>query len=339
MAEPILWKKTELLLLDQRLLPKREEYLRCLDARDVAKAIKEMAVRGAPAIGIAAAFGVALEAIRALEVGDPVKQRAERAIKLLGSCRPTARNLFWALERMEGVLQKGEPEIAQALEEEALRIWQEDIAANRTMGRLGAKLLPEGARVLTHCNAGALATGGYGTALGVIRSARERGRLREVFATETRPLLQGARLTAWELSREGIPVTLVVEGAVGHLMARKMVDAVVVGADRITSRGDVANKIGTYPLAVMARRHGVPFYVVAPSSTFDLKIEQGSSIPIEERDPEEVLSFGGKRIAPEGVRALNPAFDVTPAELVSAIITERGVIWPPLQEAIARLLR
>lgn len=326
-ADHIKWEGDALLLMDQRLLPHEETYRRCERAEEVARCIKDMVVRGAPAIGIAAALGVALEAKR-----EPAKARekALEAIRLLSETRPTAKNLFWALERMRRIVDGQTDDLAQALEAEALRIWEEDVEANRAIGQYGAQLLPEGSRVLTHCNAGALATGGYGTALGVIRRGFELGKVREVFASETRPFLQGARLTCWELKREGIPVRLVVEGAVGYLMARGMVDVVVVGADRVTARGDVANKIGTYSLAVLAYRHGIPFYVAAPLSTFDFSLLSGEEIPIEERDPEEVLSFGGRRVAPEGVGAFNPSFDVTPAELITAIITEKGVLWPPL---------
>ncbi|RLB01089.1 MAG: S-methyl-5-thioribose-1-phosphate isomerase [Deltaproteobacteria bacterium] len=338
----IIWEGKGLLLLDQRRLPEEEAYVRCDDARQVAEAIKAMVVRGAPALGIVAALGVALEAARlGGEDLSLLEEKVASACELLRSTRPTARNLFWALERMEGVLKgwRGEGrDLPRALEEEALRIWSEDVEANRTMGCLGAELLPQGSRVLTHCNAGALATGGYGTALGLIRRAHEEGRVAEVFASETRPLLQGARLTAWELSREGIPVSVITDNAAGHLMQRGQIGAVVVGADRITARGDTANKIGTYPLAVLARGHGIPFYVVAPSSTFDLSIARGDEITIEERDQEEVLNLYGRRIAPHGVRALNPAFDVTPAELITAIVTEKGIIWPPLEKGIRELL-
>ena len=325
--EHILWEGDAVLLLDQRRLPSEEVYVRCEDAEAVARAIREMVIRGAPAIGIVAALGVALEARR-----NPKrpKEAALRAIEVLSRTRPTARNLFWALERMRGILDSPFGDLVKALEEEALRIWREDVEANRAIGFHGSELLGPASSVLTHCNAGALATGGYGTALGVIRRGFEEGKIRRVYATETRPFLQGARLTAWELTREGIPVTIIVEGAAGYLMSRGMVDAVIVGADRITSRGDVANKIGTYTLSVLARQHGIPFYVAAPLSTFDFSLLGGDQIPIEERDPREVLEVGGRRIAPEGVKGLNPAFDVTPAEFITAIITEKGVLWPPL---------
>lgn len=341
MIPHILWKGTELVLLDQRELPQREKYLLCKDVTQVAEAIVEMAVRGAPVIGIVAALGVVLEARKAQrENPSAIRQKVLASIETLASTRPTARNLFWALERMKKKMESAEDEaLMEALEEEALKIWQEDVEANKAIGRFGAELISPGTALLTHCNAGALATGGYGTALGIIRRAWEEGKVKRVFATETRPLLQGARLTAWELSQEGIPVTLVVDGAVGYLMAKGLVEAVVVGADRITSRGDVANKIGTYTLAVLAKRHGIPFFVAAPLSTFDLSLEEGNSIPIEERDPSEVLAFRDQRTAPERVEALNPAFDVTPAELISAIVTEKGILWPPLEESIKGILQ
>lgn len=325
------WDGKRLLLLDQRKLPHEEVFVECHTAEDVAKAIKEMVVRGAPAIGIVAAFGLVLEAKR-LGSGEGIRRRIEEALKVLKGTRPTARNLFWALERMEEVIGgEDDPEgLPFRLEEEALRIWQEDLEANIRIAQRGAELLPEGARVLTHCNAGELATGGYGTALGVIKEGYRRGKVKMVFATETRPLLQGARLTAWELWKEGIPVRLVGDSAVGYLMSKGMIDVVIVGADRITSRGDVANKVGTYVIAVLAKRHDIPFFVAAPLSTFDFQLLWGDSIPIEERDQREVLEFMGMRIAPEGVEAFNPAFDLTPAELVTAIITEKEVLWPPL---------
>ena len=338
----IIWEGKGLLLLDQRRLPEEEAYVRCDDARQVAEAIKAMAVRGAPALGIVAALGVALEAARlGREDLSLLEEKVASACELLRSTRPTARNLFWALERMEGVLKEWRGEgrdLPRALEEEALRIWSEDVEANRTMGRLGAELLPQGSRVLTHCNAGALATGGYGTALGVIRRAHEEGRVAEVFASETRPLLQGARLTAWELSREGIPVSVITDNAAGHLMQRGQIGAVVVGADRITARGDTANKIGSLSLAISAKYYDIPFYVAAPVTTIDRSLLSGDEIPIEERDEKEVLEFGGRTIAPEGTGALNFAFDVVPSKLITAIITDRGVARPPYREALEKLL-
>jgi methylthioribose-1-phosphate isomerase len=328
------------ILLDQRRLPGEEVYLRCADADAVAQAIREMAVRGAPAIGVAAAFAIALGMSGAPGGRAEMQARLERLCTCLRETRPTAVNLFWAIERMrrrfEATAAAGDG-VAQALLAEAQQIRDEDVAACRRMGELGAELLPEQARVLTHCNAGALATAGYGTALGVIRSASALGKLQAVFADETRPFLQGARLTAWELMKDGIATTLIADSMAGHLMARGEVNAVVVGADRIAANGDVANKIGTYPLAVLARENGIPFYVVAPVSTFDLATASGDAIPIEERAAEEVTHHAGRRMAPEGVSLRNPAFDVTPHRFVSAIVCERGVARPPYAESLARL--
>jgi methylthioribose-1-phosphate isomerase len=315
-VQPIRWKGDRLELLDQRLLPEKTEYVACRSAEEVARAIRDMVVRGAPAIGCAAAFGVVLSK------GSP------ESFDVLARSRPTAVNLFWALERMKK---------AKDLEAEALAIYEADLAANRALGKLGAELIPEGARIMTHCNTGALATAGYGTALGVIRSAKEKKI--SVIANETRPYLQGARLTAWELVQEGIPCTLITDSMAGHLMARGEVDLVIVGADRIAANGDVANKIGTYPLAVLAKRHGIPFYVAAPCSTFDPSIPDGSGIPIEERPAAEVTGYRGMRWAPQGVSVRNPAFDVTPAELITGIICEKGIASPPYGESITALLK
>jgi len=328
MIEHIRWEKERLLLLDQRRLPEEEVYLECRRAEEVAGAIRSMAVRGAPAIGIVAALGVALEARH-----DP--SRVDEAVEILRRTRPTAQNLFWALERMRRRYKRERgKDLASALEEEALRIWSEDTEANRRMAEAGSYLIGRGTRILTHCNAGALATGGYGTALGVVRRAHEEGKGIRVFATETRPLLQGARLTVWELQREGIPVVLITDGMAGYLMQKGEVDLVIVGADRVARNGDVANKIGTYTLAVLAKEHGIPFYVAAPSSTFDPAIPSGTSIPIEERDGEEVRRVRGIKIAPEGVDVWNPAFDITPHHLIRAIITEKGVIEGPTEEKL-----
>ena len=305
-VEPIRWKGDALELLDQRLLPDQLSYVRCRNAAEVAAAIKDMVVRGAPAIGCAAAFGVVLSG------GAP------EAYEALAKSRPTAVNLFWALERMKR---------AKDLRAEAEAIFREDIAANRAMGAHGAALIPEAARILTYCNTGALATAGHGTALGIVRSSR--AKKVSVIACETRPYLQGARLTAWECVQEGIPCTLITDNMAGYLMSLGEVDVVVVGADRIAANGDVANKIGTYALAVLARRHGIPFYVAAPLSTFDPAIPDGSHIHIEERPAGEVTGYRGTRWAPEGVKVRNPAFDVTPAELVTGIVCERGVILGP----------
>ena len=318
-VEPIRWKGDRLELLDQRLLPDKKVYVTCRTAEQVARAIKDMVVRGAPAIGCAAAFGVVLG------------KGSKKAYDVLAKSRPTAVNLFWALERMKKAsFSKGD------LEKEAKAIYEEDLAANRAMGERGAELIPDRARVMTHCNTGALATAGHGTALGVIRSAKKKKV--SVIANETRPYLQGARLTAWECVQEGIPVTLITDNMAGHLMSRGEVDVVIVGADRIAANGDVANKIGTYALAVMAKRHGIPFYVAAPLSTFDPKIPDGSHIPIEERPGEEVLGYRKLRWAPKGVNVRNPAFDVTPAELITGIICEKGVVMHPDRKSIRKLL-
>ena len=314
-VEPIRWKGDCLELLDQRLLPDQAVYVTCRTAAEVAQAIRDMVVRGAPAIGCAAAFGVALSN------GSP------EGYEVLAKSRPTAVNLFWALGRMRK---------AKDLKAEAEAIFAEDLAANRAMGKLGAALIPRKARVMTHCNTGALATAGHGTALGVIRSSKNKSI--SVIACETRPYLQGARLTAYELMQEGIPCTLITDSMAGHLMSRGEVDVVVVGADRIAANGDVVNKIGTYPLAVLAKRHGIPFYVAAPLSTFDPKIPNGSRIPIEERPADEVTGYRGSRWAPEGVAVRNPAFDVTPAELITGIITERGIVRKPTRARVKSLL-
>ncbi len=320
-VETLRWKGDRLELLDQRRLPEETVYVTCRTAAETADAIRDMVVRGAPAIGCAAAFGIALDAKRGASL--------TAAEKVLAQSRPTAVNLFWALERMRGI---ADPEA------EALAIYAEDIAACRAMGAHGAELIADRARIMTHCNAGALATAGHGTALGVIRSARDQGKRISVIANETRPYLQGARLTAWEMVQEKIPVTLITDNMAGHLMSRGEVDVVIVGADRIAANGDAANKIGTYTLAVLAKRHCLPFYVAAPVSTFDAKIPDGSHIPIEERPAGEVTGYRGANWAPEGISVRNPAFDVTPADLITAIITERGVLSPPGRVSIARLL-
>jgi methylthioribose-1-phosphate isomerase len=315
-VEPLRWKGDRLELLDQRALPDKTVYMSCRSATEVAQAIRDMVVRGAPAIGCAAAFGVVLS------------KGSRDAYDVLAQSRPTAVNLFWALERMKK---------AKDLEAEAIAIYEEDLANNRAMGKLGATLIQDGARIMTHCNTGALATAGYGTALGVIRAAK--GKRISVIANETRPYLQGARLTAWELVQEGIPCTLITDSMAGHLMSKGEVDVIVVGADRIALNGDVANKIGTYTLAVLAKRHGIPFYVAAPLSSFDAKIADGSQITIEERPAAEVTGYRETRWAPEGVCVRNPAFDVTPAELVTGIICEKGIASPPYGESIAALLK
>ncbi|HTO55418.1 MAG TPA: S-methyl-5-thioribose-1-phosphate isomerase [Myxococcota bacterium] len=328
----------DVLLLDQRLLPEEERYLRLASGEEVARAIEEMAVRGAPAIGVTAAMGVAIELARASDAG--LAEALARVSDRLARTRPTAVNLAWALARMRAKLEpllasRSPGEVRAQARAEAQRIADEDVAACRALGDAGAALLPPGARVLTHCNAGALATAGYGTALGVVRSAARLGCLSHVVAQETRPFLQGARLTAWELARDGIPVRLITDSMGGALMAQQAIDVVIVGADRIAANGDVANKIGTYSTALLARAHGLPFYVAAPFSSVDLSLASGREIPIEQRSAAEVTTIAGRRIAPEGVLALHPAFDVTPAEFVTAIITERGVIRPPLAEGLA----
>ena len=327
-------------LLDQRCLPEAERYLLLRSAEEVARAIEDMAVRGAPAIGVAAAMGVAVELARSSDA--EVEAGLERACQRLGATRPTAVNLSWALtrvrERLAARIKAGaEPEtLRREARELAQALHAEDIATCRAIGEHGAALVPERARLLTHCNAGGLATAGYGTALGVVRSAARAGRIERVLASETRPFLQGARLTTWELDRDGIPVTVITDSMPGSLMRAGEIDLVVVGADRIAANGDVANKIGTYPLALLAGCHGIPFYVAAPLSTVDLETPDGDAIPIEQRDPAEVTRFGGRQIAAPGVPALNPAFDVTPAAQVTAIITEAGVLRAPFAAGLLR---
>jgi methylthioribose-1-phosphate isomerase len=340
MIRPVEWRNGAVILLDQRLLPTQEVYRVYRDHRDVARAIKDMVVRGAPAIGVAAAMGVAL-GMR--NTADAELARAfDRLCRAFASTRPTAINLFWALERMRTAFARARgrsPEVVrEMLRQEAMAIYHEDIAANRALGKYGASLLRSRAIVLTHCNAGALATAGYGTALGVIRAAKEAGKQVNVFATETRPFLQGSRLTAWELKKDRIPVTIITDGMVGHFMKSGTISCVIVGADRIAANGDTANKIGTYTIAAVAARHRVPFYVAAPTSSIDPACPNGDSIPIEERSPREVTHARERPLAPSGVRAANPAFDVTPHKLVAAIITERGVLRPPYTRAIARAL-
>ena len=337
----VAWRDGALELLDQRLLPAREQRLRFDDAAAVARAIRDMVVRGAPAIGIAAAYGVVLAArARFAADGEAWTQTIAADLERLADARPTAVNLFWAIARMRrriDALPAGADPLP-ALLAEADAILAEDIAANRRMGELGAALIEPGRALLTHCNTGSLATGGYGTALGVIRSAWAGGRLTAVCADETRPWLQGARLTAWELVQDGIPVTLIAEGAAAHRMKQGDIGWVVVGADRITADGSAANKIGTYGLAVLARFHGVRFMVVAPSSTIDMSLASGGDIPIEMRAPAELLELGGTRVAAEGAQAWNPSFDVTPAALIDAIVTERGVVLAPDAAKMAALM-
>lgn len=333
------WRDDHLALLDQRELPGREVYLDLRTPESVAEAIRSMVVRGAPAIGIAAAYGVVLAARRAWAAqGTGWRDAVVADLATLGQARPTAVNLRWALERMRLLFDALPGDPVPALLTEARRIQAEDIDANRRMGELGAQLLEPGSGVITHCNTGSLATGGYGTALGVIRSGWQAGLIRQVYADETRPWLQGARLTAWELVRDGIPVTLIADGAAAHVMSRGGIGWIIVGSDRIAANGDVANKIGTYGLAIAARHHGVKCMVVAPTSTVDMSIPDGRSIPIEQRSPDEVLGVAGQRIAAEGAGAENPAFDITPAELVDAIVTERGVVLNPDRNRMRELM-
>ncbi len=336
------WTGDALLLLDQRVLPLRESFVRLVDAAGVAHAIRTMAVRGAPAIGVAAAFGLVLAVKAAGRRKRPWRPAFDEAAAALAATRPTAVNLFWAIERMRKAAEglPADPLAAAVrLEREAVDVHDEDIAANRRMGAHGAALLPAEGSVLTHCNAGALATAGYGTALGVIRAAVASGKKIHVYVDETRPFLQGARLTAWELMKDGIPCTLITDGMAASLLGAGKIRAAVVGADRIAANGDVANKIGTYGVAVLCRTHKVPFYVAAPVSTVDASVRTGRGIPIEERDGKEVTHLMGARVAPRDVAVYNPAFDVTPAKYVSAIVTERGVLRPPLAEGIRKLFR
>src|SRR5205809_1530398 len=332
MIETVEWTNEGVSMLDQRLLPTEEKYLTLRSYEEVADAIKKMVVRGAPAIGVSAAMGLALGASQSVgtSVAD-LEYDFDFMCKVMEATRPTAVNLFWAIERMRRALSKAKTEISdveevkQRLVDEALKIFQEDIDSNRALGRFGAELIPDGATVLTHCNAGALATAGdYGTALGVIRGARDAGKRVAVIADETRPFLQGLRLTAWELAKDDIPVTVITDNMAGHVMKGGKVDVVVVGADRIAANGDAANKIGTYMVAVLAQRHNIPFYVAAPITTLDLTIPTGEQIPIEERDTREVTHIREQRLAPEGIEVQNPAFDVTPNELIAAIVTDRG---------------
>ncbi len=341
-VKPIRWRSGRLELLDQRKLPAREIYVPCRGARDTARAIRPMVVRGAPAIGVTAAYGLAAEAERFRESRS--REDFEKAAEILIDARPTAVNLAWAVKRQRGVFESAldagcsPRQVARRLRQEAERMHSEDIEVNRALGRHGSGLVGKHGNVITHCNAGALATAGYGTAIGVIRAAWESGSRFSVFATETRPYLQGARLTSWELTKLRIPVTLLTDGMVGHLFQSGGIGAVVVGTDRPAANGDVANKIGTYQIAVLARRHGVPFYVAAPTSSIDLSCASGADIPIEERDPREVTHVAGRRVAAERVEVFNPAFDVTPAELVSGIITEHGVVKSNYKKGLAKMV-
>jgi methylthioribose-1-phosphate isomerase len=339
------WKDDAVVMIDQRKLPSVEVYVSCRTAHDVAKAIKTMVIRGAPAIGVAAAMGIALGMRRSKATGTKqFTTEFQKLCELMAATRPTAVNLFWAIERMKRTFAEAAQggasvdELKSRLEAEAHKIHDEDVQSCRDMGAFGAELVPAEARILTHCNAGALATAGYGTALGVIRAAAEAGKRVAVLADETRPFLQGARLTAWELVKDGIDTTVITDNMTASMMRLGNVDLVVVGADRIAANGDVANKVGTYGVAVLAREHGIPFYVAAPLSTIDLDTADGSLIPIEERPEREVTHVGSARLTPEGARIRNPAFDVTPAKYVTAIITERGIARPPYAQSLAQFV-
>ncbi len=342
MIQTLEWTDQGIRFLDQTKLPTEETYVTCKTHEQVADVIRNMVVRGAPAIGVAAAMGIALGVnnSKAESIGD-LKRDFDQISDVIGKTRPTAVNLFWAIRRMQEKFERVRirpiAHIKQALIEEAQRMHAEDIAANQAMGRHGAALMPSEGGVLTHCNAGALATAGYGTALGVIRAAVEQGKKIHVYADETRPFLQGSRLTAWELMKDGIPTTVISDNMAGAMMLQRKIGAIVVGADRIAANGDVANKIGTYTVAVLAKEHNIPFYVAAPISTVDLACPDGSQIPIEQRDPREVTHIAGRQMVPDGVAVENPAFDVTPASYVAAIITERGIARAPYGESLRTL--
>ena len=343
MIQTLEWTASGVRFIDQTKLPNEEVYVTCTTYQQVADVIRNMVVRGAPAIGVAAAMGIALgiQNSKAENTND-LRREFDDISDRIGKTRPTAVNLFWAIGRMrekfELVSRKPIAQIKQALIEEAQRMHAEDIAANQAMGRHGAALMPASGGVLTHCNAGALATCGYGTALGVIRAAVEQGKKIHVYADETRPFLQGSRLTAWELMKDGIPTTVISDSMAGAMMKEGKINAIVVGADRIAANGDVANKIGTYSVAVLAREHGIPFYVAAPFSTVDLETPDGSRIPIEQRDSKEVTHIAGRQMVPKGVEVENPAFDVTPAKYVTAIVTEKGIARAPYQESLQKLM-
>ena len=342
MIHTLEWTDQGVRFLDQTKLPTEETYVTCTTYQQVADVIRNMVVRGAPAIGVAAAMGIALgvEKSKAETVGD-LKNEVDQICKTIGETRPTAVNLFWAIRRMQAKFEliriRPIAQVKQELVDEARRMHAEDIAANQAMGRHGATLMPASGGVLTHCNAGALATAGYGTALGVIRAAVEQGKKIHVYADETRPFLQGSRLTAWELMKDGIPTTVISDNMAGAMMKQGKIGAIVVGADRIAANGDVANKIGTYTVAVLAKEHGIPFYVAAPISTIDLATADGSGIPIEQRNSKEVTHIAGRQMVPDGVAVENPAFDVTPAKYIAAIITERGIAKAPYQESLRSL--
>lgn len=343
MFKTIEWKNDKIIMIDQTALPEKEVYLTFEDYRDVADAIKRLIIRGAPAIGVAAAMGIAVGALKISEIKrTEFKNQFDEICGVIGGARPTAVNLRWAVERMRSVYDENQAlsigELKALLKKEAIAVYEEDIEINKALGRHGAKLVPDKAVVLTHCNAGALATAGYGTALGVIRAAVEAGKKVEVYADETRPFLQGARLTTWELMKDNIPVTLITDNMAGYFLKSGKIDLVVVGADRIAANGDTANKIGTYSVAVLAKENGVPFYIAAPTSTIDLRCPAGNEIPIELREGDEVIKISEQYIAPRKVRSAYPAFDVTPAKYIAGIITEAGVAKPPFEESLKKMV-
>jgi len=333
------WKNNKVYMIDQRLLPVEEKIIEHSNYKEVAKSIKEMVIRGAPAIGVAAAMGIAIGVLE-IKSSDNLTQKFNEITETIKNTRPTAKNLFWAIERMKKIFEKHKDNLETLKKElvrEAIDIDKDDVEINKNIGKNGEVLLETGMNVLTHCNAGALATAGYGTALGVIRAAIERGKKITVIADETRPYLQGARLTVWELQKDNIPVKLITDNMAGYLMSKGIIDAIIVGADRIALNGDTANKIGTYSVSILAKYHKIPFYVAAPTSTIDFSINTGKEIPIEERSKEEIINFRNQRIALDKTEVFNPAFDVTPNELITAIITEKSVIYPPFKDKIKEL--
>jgi methylthioribose-1-phosphate isomerase len=340
MLPTIEWRKDRVVMIDQRKLPGEEVYVECTDYNQVAEAVEKMIIRGAPAIGLAAGYGVALGLMR-VESKENLAEEFNRIFQRLESTRPTAHNLFWALDRMKKTFEDNKGlslvKLKKRMIQEARDMEREDIETNKKIGLWGKDLLQDGQSVLTHCNAGSLGTAGYGTALGVVRAAFQEGKKIQVYADETRPLLQGSRLTCWELDRENIPVTLITDNAAGFMMQKGMISVVMTGADRIAANGDTANKIGTYTLAVLAKEHSLPFYVAAPSNTIDFSLAEGSAIPVEERDPQEVREIGGRCLTLPQVKALNPAFDITPAKYISALITEKGIVYPPYKKNIKAL--
>ncbi len=342
MLPSIKWEKDRIVIIDQRKLPAKEVYVECQDYIQLAEAIEKMIIRGAPAIGVAAAFGVALGVLK-MKKGKDVEEEFSRILQRLERTRPTARNLFWALERMKRIFEQNKslalPQLKQRIVKEATDIETEDIEVNKQIGFWGKSLLQDGDSILTHCNTGSLATAGFGTALGIIRAAFQEGKRIHVYADETRPLLQGARLTCWELDKEKIPVTLITDNMAGHLMRKGVISKAIVGADRIAGNGDTANKIGTYTVAVLAKEHGIPFYIAAPTQTIDLALSDGDEIPIEERSAREVREFDGHCVTLPHVDVENPAFDVTPAAYISAIITEKGICRPPYGKSLKDLFK